>query len=47
MGNKILFGLTPGIIGNEEEVKVVLNKYGVDVFRVLQVIEETKNLLGS
>jgi len=44
-GNKIFFGLTPGIVKNEEKVKELFRNYEVEILRVSQVIDKVKALL--
>ncbi|MFZ5942943.1 MAG: type I-B CRISPR-associated protein Cas7/Cst2/DevR [Bacillota bacterium] len=44
-GNKIFFGMSPGLAKNEQQVKDIFKKYGVEVLRVSQVIDKVRELL--
>lgn len=46
-GDQILFGLTPGLINNEQEVRNLLQENDVEVLRISQVFDKVKSLINS
>lgn len=45
--NKIMFGMISGVIENEEEVKEILEKFGIEVKTPKEVIEEALNYINE